>query len=192
VTLQSYWAQYDATLARVRAEKPDTFAALKAILDAFSPPSSGDAFFPGGADDTLGDALNDAGWAVEWSEGDYLWRARHPRTGAMLEHVEGDLYEQHPLTERTRCTLCGKELVPGCCPTVGADLPQSMTVAELRALLEEWPASASVTFGDTLGRPPQYVDGDPVAVEGVALPDGLYIGWLTDAQRTALGWEVQS
>lgn len=173
MTLQSYWAQYEATLARVRAEKPDTFAALKAILDAFSPPSSGDAFFPGGADDTLGDALHDAGWAVEWEEGDYLWRARHPLTGSALRHVEGDLFEvpTSPAPER---------------------LPQSMTVAELRALLEEWPASASVTFGSTLGRPPQYTSGDPVNVQGVALPDGLYIGWLTDAQRTALGWEVQS
>lgn len=129
MSLDSYWAQYDAILARVRAEKPDTFAALKAILDAFSPPSSGDAFFPGGADDTLGDALNDAGWAVEWEEGDYLWNARHPLTGSTLRHVEGDLYEvptrwtHAPFDAgQPRCTLCGKVLVPGCCPTVGAEV----------------------------------------------------------------------
>ena len=94
--LDAYWAMYDATLARIRNEKPDTFAALKAILDAFEPPSSGDAFFPGGADDTLGAAMHDAGWFVTWEDGDYLWNARHPRTGSTLRHVEGDIYEAHP------------------------------------------------------------------------------------------------
>jgi hypothetical protein len=94
MNLDGYWAAYDVTLARVRQERPDTFAALKAILDAFHAPSSGDAFFPGGADDTLGDALRDAGWAINWREGDYLWDARHPRTGARLEHVEGDLFDR--------------------------------------------------------------------------------------------------
>jgi hypothetical protein len=94
MSLGSYWAQYDATLARVRDEQPDTFAGLKAILDTFEPPSSGAAFFPGGADDTLGDALHDAGWCIEWEEGDYLWSARHPRTGSALRHVEGDLFEE--------------------------------------------------------------------------------------------------
>ena len=93
MSLDAYWAMYDATLARIRNEKPDTFTALKAILDAFEPPSSGDAFFPGGADDTLGDAMHDAGWFVTWEDGDYLWNARHPRTGSMLRHVEGDIYE---------------------------------------------------------------------------------------------------
>lgn len=73
----------------------------------------------------------------------------------------------------------------------GEEAPPSMTVAELLELLEEWPMSASVTFGNTLGRPPQYVDGDPVTVDGVSLPDGLYIGWLTETQRKALGWDVQ-
>ena len=45
--LDGYWAAYDATLARIRQQQPDTFPALKAILDAFQPPSSGDAFFAG-------------------------------------------------------------------------------------------------------------------------------------------------
>lgn len=87
-----YWNQYDATLARVRSVKPDTLADLKEILDAFMPPSSGVAFFPGGADETLGDALGDAGWDVAWIEGDYLWQARNATTGEIIHHVEGDLY----------------------------------------------------------------------------------------------------
>lgn len=100
MNLSAYWAAYDATLARVRKEQPDTFAALKSILDAFEPPSSGDAFFPGGADDDLADALHDAGWDLHFTEGSYVYTARHPRTGAKLQHVEGDLYDQTKAVQR--------------------------------------------------------------------------------------------
>lgn len=96
MNLSAYWDAYDATLVRVRADKPDTFAALKAILDRFHGPSSGDAFFPGGADDDLADALHDAGWELRFTEGVYVYTARHPRTGAKLQHVEGDIYDQSP------------------------------------------------------------------------------------------------
>ena len=90
--LTAYWAKYDATLARVRAEKPDTLAKLKVILDDFEPPSSGVAFFPGGADDTLAEAMDDAGWDVNWIEGDYLWDASNRHSKEAISHVEGDLY----------------------------------------------------------------------------------------------------
>lgn len=91
MSLVNYWAKYDETLTRVRTEHPTTLAELKVILDDFEPPSSGAAFFPGGADDTLGEALDDAGWGVEWLEGDYLWQARS-RTGDVIHYVEGDVY----------------------------------------------------------------------------------------------------
>lgn len=94
MTVDELWAAYDRTLARIRTEKPDNFADLKAILDEFQPPSAGDAFFPGGADDTLGEAMEDAGWLVRWREGDYLWDAIHPLTRARIEHVEGDVYDR--------------------------------------------------------------------------------------------------
>jgi hypothetical protein len=94
MNLDAYWAAYDATLARVRTEKPDTFAELKAILDSFEPPSSGDAFFPGGADDDLAEALNDAGWEIRFNEGNYVYMARHPRTRAKLHYIEGDVYDR--------------------------------------------------------------------------------------------------
>ncbi|MWB98313.1 hypothetical protein [Agromyces seonyuensis] len=93
MSLRAYWAAYDATLARIRAEKPDTFTALKAILDAFEPPSSGQAFFPDGADDTLADALEEAGWDVNFRDGTYVYYAVHFATHASLAFVEGDLYE---------------------------------------------------------------------------------------------------
>lgn len=90
--LDGYWARYDHTLAVIRAERPSSFATLKVILDRFESPSSGDAFFPGGADDDLASALADAGWDLTWEDGDYVWSARHPLSGAVLRYVEGDVY----------------------------------------------------------------------------------------------------
>lgn len=105
MSLYDYWRMYDATLARIRDEKPDTFAALKAILDRFEPPSSGDAFFPGGADDTLAGALHSAGWELSFGDGDYVYTARHPKTGARLEYVEGDVYDRSLLGPGARIAL---------------------------------------------------------------------------------------
>ncbi|MDN4473572.1 hypothetical protein [Demequina zhanjiangensis] len=92
MNMNAYWRAYRATLLRVRAERPVTFAGLKVILDVFHAKSSGDAFFPGGADDGLDDALRDAGWSVTYEEGDYLWTATHPSSGASVHYVEGDVY----------------------------------------------------------------------------------------------------
>jgi hypothetical protein len=92
VSLTSFWLQYDATLARVREERPDTLAALAEILNAFQPPSAGVAFFGNNADDRLNDALRDAGWDVQFIEGDYLWDAFNPVTREWIHSVEGDIY----------------------------------------------------------------------------------------------------
>ena len=92
MSLDRYWKAYDHTLATIRAEKPSTFAGVKLILDRFEPPSSGQAFFPGGADDDLADALSDAGWSIKFEDGDYMYTAVNPMSGAILQHVEGDIY----------------------------------------------------------------------------------------------------
>jgi hypothetical protein len=92
MSLDRFWAGYDATLARVRAERPDTLEGLAAILNAFESPSSGTAFFGNNADDHLEDALESAGWHVRMIDGDYLWNASHPVTGAEIHYVEGDVY----------------------------------------------------------------------------------------------------
>jgi len=65
---------------------------VRGILDRFELPSSGHAFFPGGTDDTLADALMDAGWSIYFDEGDYVYAAAHPVSGAVFQHVEDDLY----------------------------------------------------------------------------------------------------
>lgn len=90
--MDAYWTKYDQTLARVVSERPTTFDDLKVILDSFEPPSSGEAFFPGGADETLGHALTAAGWRVNYREGDYVWVARSAFSGELITYVEGDLY----------------------------------------------------------------------------------------------------
>jgi hypothetical protein len=87
----TYWAKYAETLARVRTEKPHDLEGLKKILNAFEAPSSGAAFFPNAADDTLADALEDAGWRVQYIESDYVWSAKSP-TGAYIHYLEGDVY----------------------------------------------------------------------------------------------------
>lgn len=92
MSLDLYWQAYDRTLASIRAERPATAAGLKLILDRFEPPSSADMFFPGGADDDLADALADAGWSIKLEEGTYLYTAVHPASGAVIQHVEGDIY----------------------------------------------------------------------------------------------------
>ena len=97
--LDGYWAAYDATLARVRSERPSTFAELKAMLDVFHhgalADSAASAFFPSqSADEELWEALADAGWSIEFGEAGYVYEARHPITGARFEFVEGDLYDR--------------------------------------------------------------------------------------------------
>lgn len=90
--LDSFWAGYDATLKRVRKERPETLASLAGILNAFQPPSAGTAFFGNNADDHLSLALRDAGWDVQFIEGDYLWDAFNPKSREWIHCVEGDVY----------------------------------------------------------------------------------------------------
>lgn len=90
-----YWPAHLATLARVRRERPRTFDAVKAILDTFTPPNRGEAFFPVGGFDNLADALLAAGWEVDFDEATHRFRAWHPTTGSGLAYDHGDA---HPLT----------------------------------------------------------------------------------------------
>jgi hypothetical protein len=92
VSLSAFWKGYDATLARVRDERPATLEALAVILNAFQAPSSGTCFFGNNADDHLSDALGGAGWHVFFIEGDYLWEAHHPGSDEWIHYVEGDVY----------------------------------------------------------------------------------------------------
>lgn len=92
------------TLTRIREEKPDTFAALKNILDNFTPPRDGDAFFPYEADEELADALVGVGWEVRFFSSSSVYSARHPVTRAKFHHLHGDLYDRTRIRpEARRC-----------------------------------------------------------------------------------------
>lgn len=98
--MDPYWTAYVATLDQIRTTKPNSFAALKTIIDQFHPSMGnisfcGDTFFPSGGDDTLADALMETGWTLSFVEGDYYYTATHPATGAACTYIEGDLYDGH-------------------------------------------------------------------------------------------------
>jgi hypothetical protein len=99
--LDAYWAGYDATLARVRAERPTTLEALAAILNAFAPRSAGTCFFPSDGDASLGGALSDVGWDV-WYFAEYLWDAKSPNGTDWIHYVEGDIYPGPDTLRRRR------------------------------------------------------------------------------------------
>lgn len=104
----TFWGQIDHQLGRIRTEKPQTFSGLREILmdpaydqitqdvnrngaRSFGP---GQAFFAGsGGDDTVFDALLDAGWMVTKFIADYHYTAIHPTTRGALSYTEGDLEE---------------------------------------------------------------------------------------------------
>lgn len=113
----TFWGQIDHQLNRIRAEKPDTFAALRVILtdptydqivkestrygvrgehvpldDPRADPAA--AFFAGsGGDATLAAALYKAGWSPVWVKESYWYAMSHPETSAVLTYIEGDVYE---------------------------------------------------------------------------------------------------
>jgi hypothetical protein len=85
-----FWVAYDAMMARIRTEKPQTIDALFDVLRDMAPePSSGEAFALEGG--SLMAALEAAGWDVYGIEGDYLFEAKSP-AGEWMHYVEGDLY----------------------------------------------------------------------------------------------------
>lgn len=101
VTTDPFWLAVEAQLARVVAEKPDTFEKVSGILmdpvyealTQYQSVPSHHAFFAGGGGDaTLYDALVEAGWRPMWSEAWYFYGMRHPVTNSELHYVEGDVY----------------------------------------------------------------------------------------------------
>ena len=61
-------------------------------MNKYHLPSSGDAFFPGGMDRTLYDALivERSDWTCVWADAYYYWCARDS-AGNLLSFIEGDV-----------------------------------------------------------------------------------------------------
>lgn len=106
-TPSTFWGQIRDQLRRIRTDKPDTFDGLRSILgdpaydritDEVNRNGDRDlapdqAFFAGsGGDDTLFDALLDAGWMALTFQAQYHYRAKHPGSGEVIDYIEGDLY----------------------------------------------------------------------------------------------------
>jgi hypothetical protein len=102
-TTDPLWQSINRALDRIETEKPTTFDAVKAILDAGTDPkpNADAAFFGGsGGDRDLWESLYAAGWRETWEEASYYYVMQHRTTGETLTYIEGDVErgDQHPLT----------------------------------------------------------------------------------------------
>lgn len=91
--MDNYWRNYEACLARVKSEAR-TVDDLIRILNEHFDPSSGEAFFPDGADeDMCGTLLETPGWSMVRVHAAYHFVAQDVE-GRRIEFVEGDVYRQ--------------------------------------------------------------------------------------------------
>jgi hypothetical protein len=104
--MDKFWEGIETALTRIKTEQPDTFEKLAAILNeapdagAGGPLTDTHTFFGGsGGDAQLWEALWVAGWRFKWDEGDYHWFAKHGRTRAHIEYIEGDVYDRTGVDE---------------------------------------------------------------------------------------------
>lgn len=88
--VDTYWANYERCLNRVESSAR-TVDQLLAILNEHYAPSSGAAFFPGGADRDLLGTLRDAGWRPVWIRADYWFAMREPEGSGVITFTEGDV-----------------------------------------------------------------------------------------------------
>ncbi|MFD7247977.1 hypothetical protein ACFV6Y_39280 [Streptomyces massasporeus] len=90
--MDSYWANYDKCLDRIK-EDGRTVDDVIRILKEHYEPSSGEAFFPGGADRSLWGTLmwDRDDWSIVWSEADYFFAAQDSE-GNGFTFCEGDVY----------------------------------------------------------------------------------------------------
>lgn len=97
---RSFWAAVDAQLAEARAARSadDVMRIFAPERDPYKLEDTGHShggapgfFAGGGGDDTLRDALYEAGWTLVWSKAWYHYSMRAP-DGSAITYVEGDLY----------------------------------------------------------------------------------------------------
>lgn len=86
-----YWKVYDKCLDVIRDHGATVDDVIRILL-TYWPPSSGDAFFPGGGDRTLVGVLlwERDDWYTVWAEADYYCCLRDSQ-GGLLSYIEGDV-----------------------------------------------------------------------------------------------------
>lgn len=86
-----YWTNYEACLDKIVTGRGATVAGVIEICNEHFEPSSGEAFFPGGADrDLLGTLMDRGGWSTVWVEAHYYFAIRDAN-GDVLSYIEGDI-----------------------------------------------------------------------------------------------------
>src|SRR5207253_2917333 len=97
MSTDTFWTTVKAQLAELR-----TAATANDVIRILAPernpygaqhPVAGDGFFAGsGGDDTLWDALTDAGWSQVWGQAAYFYVMQAP-DGSRITYIEGDIYK---------------------------------------------------------------------------------------------------
>lgn len=94
--MDNFWKTVEAQLAELRTAQnaDDVLRILDRERNPYGPDHgvAGDGFFAGsGGDDSLWDALTDAGWTQVWAEAVYYYVMKAP-DGSMITYIEGDVY----------------------------------------------------------------------------------------------------
>lgn len=90
MSIGNFWEVIDQQVEELKTAK--SADDVVKVLNSFSAPSSGDAFFAGsGGDGSVFGSLSEAGWTTVWYEAHYYWKMRAP-DGSTIEYVEGDIY----------------------------------------------------------------------------------------------------
>lgn len=91
-----FWAAIRVQLMELTSAKTaaDVVRILSKERNPYGDPTmcSGDGFFAGsGGDDTVADALRQAGWGYAWRKAGYHYCMKAPN-GSAITYVEGDIY----------------------------------------------------------------------------------------------------
>jgi hypothetical protein len=90
----NFWAVIQAQVGELTsaATAQDVLRILATERAPGNPLVAGDGFFAGsGGDDSVWEALSEAGWQIIWSRADYYFVAKAP-DGSTITYVEGDIY----------------------------------------------------------------------------------------------------
>lgn len=97
--MSDFWDTIDRQLDHLERDRPTTAAQVIAILNQYSTPSAGQAFFAGsGGDRQLMDAMFNTGWRIARPSPHYYWVMIHPETDDKITYIEGDVYAGDQMT----------------------------------------------------------------------------------------------
>lgn len=110
----NFWGQIEHQLTMIITEPAETFDAVRRVLldpdydqvqkdIHLNEPRTFDAdsaFFAGsGGEESLQEALYDAGWGLVTAKASYYYAMRHPTTGETLTYLEGDVERGDRITK---------------------------------------------------------------------------------------------